>query len=129
MLDVVKSINFFNLCVCYISGDELMDTLSRYFAGSCRIRILLGSLFAAIVADGIVTKFLVLNGFASESNPFLHFSVGTDVFLTIKLLGGLLAAFYLWSIYKRHPKLSISCSSIFLTAYTFIISWNLFILW
>ena len=106
-----------------------MNTLSRYFAGSYRIRILLGSLFAAIVADGIVTKFLVLNGFANEGNPFLHFWVGRDVFLTIKLLGGLLAAFYLWSIYKRHPKVSILCSSIFLTTYTFIIFWNLLILW
>ena len=108
---------------------KLMETLKIYFAGSYRIRILVGSLFAAIVADGVITKFLVLNGFAIEGNPFLSFWVGKDVFLTIKLLGGLLAVFYLWSIYKRHPKLSISCSSIFLTAYTFIIFWNLFILW
>jgi len=107
----------------------LMETLRSHFAGSYRIRILLGSLFAAIVADGVITKFLVINGFASEGNPFLHFWVGEDVFLTIKLLGGLLAALYLWSIYKRHPKLSIGCSSLFLTAYTFIIFWNLLIFW
>ena len=113
----------------YLSINELMETLRSYFAGSYRIRILLGSLLAAIVADGVITKFLVLNGFADEGNPFLHFWVGEDVFLTIKLLGGLLAALYLWSIYKRHPKLSICCSSLFLTAYTFIIFWNLFILW
>ena len=106
-----------------------METLKSYFAGSYRIRILLGSLLAAMVADGVITKFLVLNGLADEGNPFLRFWVGEDVFLTIKLLGGLLAALYLWSIYKRHPKLSIYCSSLFLTAYTCIIFWNLLILW
>ena len=113
----------------YLSINELTETLRNNFAGSYRIRILLGSLLAAIVADGVITKFLVLNGFAYEGNPFLHFWVGEDVFLTIKLLGGLLAALYLWSIYKRQPRLSICCSSLFLTAYTFIIFWNLLILW
>ena len=107
----------------------VMGILRTYFAGSYQIRILLGSLLAAIVADGVITKYLVLNGFADEGNPFLHFWVGKDVFLTIKLLGGLLAALYLWSIYRRHPKLSIGFSSFFLTVYTFIIFWNVLILW
>ncbi len=106
-----------------------MKTLGYYFAGSYRIRILLGALLATIVADGIITQFLVLNGFAVEGNPFLRFWVGKDVFLTIKLLGGLLAAMYLWSIYRRYPKLSIAFSSLFLVAYTFIVFWNLLILW
>ena len=105
-----------------------METIKNYFAGSYQIRILLGSLVAAIVADGVITRFLVFNGFAHEGNPFLHFWVGENAFLAIKLLGGLLAAFYLWSIYKRRPKLSLCCSSLFLTAYTFIIFWNLLIL-
>lgn len=106
-----------------------LETLKSYFAGSYQIRILLGSLFAVMVADGVITKFLVLNGFASEGNPFLRFWVGKDVFLSIKLLGGLLAALCLWTIYKRHPTLSICCSSIFLAAYTFIVFRNLLILW
>ena len=100
-----------------------------YFASGYRIRILLGALLAAIVADGIITKFLVLNGFAVEGNPFLRSWVGEDTFLTLKLMGGLLAAMYLWSIYRRHPNLSIYFSSFFLVAYTFIIFWNLHILW
>lgn len=100
-----------------------------HFAGSYQIRILLGALVAAVVADGVITKFLVLGGFSVEGNPFLYFWVKDDAFLTIKLLGGLLAAFYLWSIYRKHPKLSICCVSFFLTAYTLIILWNLLILW
>ena len=106
-----------------------MKTLGTYFAGSnYRIRILLGALLSTIIADGIITKFLVLNGFAVEGNPFLRAWVVEDAFLTIKITGGLLAALYLWSIYRRHPKLSIVCSSIFLTGYTFIVFWNVHIL-
>ena len=102
---------------------------NSYFAGSYRIRILLVTLIAAVIADGVISKFLVEHGFATEGNPFLQFWIGKDEFLVIKLLGGLLAALYLWSIYKRNPKLSIACSSLFLTAYTFTIFWNLLILW
>ena len=104
--------------------DEVKNSLGNYFAGSYRIRIVLGSLLACIVADGIITKFLVINGLAVEGNPFLRFWVVEDGFLTIKLMGGLLAALYLWSIYRRNPRLSIFCSSLFLVAYTFIIFWN-----
>ncbi|MFC2033078.1 DUF5658 family protein [Chloroflexota bacterium] len=102
--------------------------LKDYFAGSYRIRILLGALFAAIVADGIITRFLVYNGLAQEGNPFLVYWLLEDKLLSIKILGGLLAALYLWGIYRRHPKLSVCFSSIFLTAYTFIVFWNLNIL-
>ena len=105
-----------------------MKKLKYYFAGSYRIRILLGSLFAAIVADGVITRFLVYNEFAREGNPFLEYWVLDDKFLTIKILGGLLAAMYLWSIYRRHPKLSVCFSSMFLSGYTFIVLWNLLIL-
>ena len=107
--------------------NNIMKSLTNHFAGSYRIRILLGSLLATIVADGIITKYLVLNGYAVEGNPFLYFWVGHDAFLTFKLLGGLIAAFYLWGIYRRHSKLSIFFSSLFLAVYTFIIFWNLLI--
>ncbi len=106
-----------------------MEILMTHFAGSYRIRILLGSQFAAIVADGVITRFLVHNSLASEGNPFLSSWVGDDMFLTLKLLGGFLAAVCLWFIYKRYPKLTIYCSSFFLVAYTFIIFWNLHILY
>ena len=105
----------------------LLEKLKYYFAGSYRIRILLGSLFAAIVADGVITRFLVHNGFAREGNPFLEYWVLEDKFLSIKILGGLLAILYLWSVHRRHPKLSICSTSIFLTGYILIICWNVLI--
>ncbi|MFC2002861.1 DUF5658 family protein [Chloroflexota bacterium] len=105
-----------------------MEKLKYYFSGSYPIRIILGTLFAAIVADGVITGFLVQNGFAREGNPFLYYWVLEDKLLSIKILGGLLAALYLWSIYRRHPKLSICFSSIFLIGYTLIVFWNLLII-
>ncbi|MFH1651138.1 MAG: DUF5658 family protein [Chloroflexota bacterium] len=103
--------------------------LKDYFAGSYTIRIILGALFAAIVADGVITRFLVHNGLASEANPFLQYwLMEEDKLLSLKILGGMLASMYLWSIYRRHPRLSIGFSSLFLAIYTFIIFWNLHIL-
>lgn len=107
---------------------SLTKMLKNYFAGSYPIRILLGALFAAVVADGIITMFLVDNGFAYEGNPFLSYWVCEDKLLSLKISGGLLATICLWSLYKRHAKLSLFFSSVFLTAYTFIVFWNLHIL-
>lgn len=108
-----------------IAVDKLMETISKFSSiSSYQIRILIGSLFAAIVADGIITRFLVHNGFAQEGNPFLIYWVVEDKLLSIKILGGLLAILYLWSVYRRHPKLSISFTSVSLIGYIFILCWN-----
>lgn len=106
-----------------------MASLKYYIsARSYKIRILIGSLFAAVVADGIITEFLVHKGLAREGNPFLTYWVVEDEFLFIKILGGLLVTLYLWDINRRHQALSIFFSSVFLTAYVFIIIWNLLLL-
>ena len=113
----------------YIAFDKFMETISKFCSiSSYQIRILIGSLFAAIVADGIITMFLVHNGLAQEGNPFLIYWVLEDKLLSIKILGGFPAILYLWSVYRRHPKLSISFTSVSLTGYVFILFWNLLIL-
>ncbi len=94
------------------------------FRSTYQIKILLGSLFATIVADGVITKFLVSRGLAMEGNPFLGDWVMNDAFYTLKICGALLALMYLWSIYKRYPRLSIGFTSMLLLVYTFIIFWN-----
>jgi hypothetical protein len=106
-----------------------MKNLRYYFpAASYQIRILIGALFAAIVADGIITRYLVHNGFALEGNPVVVQWLVEDKLLSVKILGGILAAFYIWSIYRKRPRLSVIFTSIFLVGYLFIICWNLLIL-
>ena len=106
----------------------VLEKLKAYFAGSYTQRILIGSLFAAVVADGIITKYLVSQGLATEGNPFLGDWVHNNAFYTLKIFGALLACFYLWSIGKRHPNLSIAFTSLLLAAYAYIVLRNLSIL-
>ncbi len=87
----------------------------------------MGSLFATVVADGLITEFMVRNGFGWEANPFLSHWVAEDAFLTLKLAGGFLASLCLLSMYRRRAKLSIWVSACSLTAYTIIIFWNLLV--
>src|SRR3990172_7933797 len=103
----------------YTKGSAL-ERLKGYFAGSYHIRILIGSLFAAVVADGIITKYLVSQGLATEGNPFLGDWVHNNGFYTLKIFGALLACFYLWSIGKRHPNLTIVFTSLLLAGYAYI---------
>jgi hypothetical protein len=106
-----------------------MDTLKPYISNrTYQIRILVGSLFAAIIADGIITNHLVHGNFAREGNPLLEYWVVDGRLLSVKMLGGLLAALYIWNIYRRYPKLATVFSSLFLLGYIVIICWNLLIL-
>ncbi len=113
----------------WVSAGEFMKALTNYFdAGHYQIRILIGALFAAIVADGVITMYLVHSGFAQEGNPFLEYWVAENKLLVMKICGGLLAGLYLWSVYRKHPRLSIIFTAILLTGYIFIVGWNLHIL-
>ncbi len=59
--------------------------------GGIRIRHLLTTLVVLIVADGVISNFLIRHGLAQEGNPFLQTLVGKESFLVIKVLGALRA--------------------------------------
>ncbi len=103
-----------------------MKAIKSYFAGDHRIRLLLGTLFALVVSDGIISKFLVTQRFGLEGNPLLQTWVGEEKFLVIKLVGALLAALILWDIHKQNYKLAFISTLCFLISYTLIVSWNIF---
>ncbi len=86
---------------------------------------LLGVLFALVVADGVITQYLVKNNLGIEGNPFLTTWVNQDIFLYIKILGALFCVFILWDIYKRWSRLAMSASIIFVIVYTCIVYWNI----
>ena len=89
---------------------------------------LLLALVILVVADGLVTRFLILNNIATERNPFLVGIVGTQAFLKIKVAGALLAAVILWDIYRRWPVLAKVATSLFVFIYAGIVTWNLYVL-
>jgi hypothetical protein len=92
-----------------------------------KLRLMLYTLFALIVADGLLTQFLVKGGYGSETNPFLRTCVGQDMFLAFKVSGAFLVIVYLWFKHSGHPKLVFTVTLAALTFYTVIIFWNLLV--
>jgi len=106
---------------------DVLKVPKRFNVKSHTMRLTLYTLFGLIVADGLLTKFLVTNGHAIEVNPFLQAWVSQDLFLAIKVSGAFLVTLLLWIKYNARPKLIYRISAIFLAFYTSIVFWNLFV--
>ncbi len=104
-----------------------LERISDYFAGTHHIRLLLYTLFALVVSDGLITTFLVTQGLGYEGNPFLQSLVTKEYFLLLKVLGASFSALVLLSICKRYPKLSLITILCFVILYTIIVYWNVFV--
>lgn len=96
---------------------------------SRNMRWLLYTLFSLVVADGLITQFLVTYNHAQETNPFLQFWVAQDVFLAIKVSGAFLVTLFLWIKYNAKPRLIYFSTVLFIAFYTVIIFWNLAVFW
>ena len=94
---------------------------------NCTVRYTLYALFGTIVADGIISQFLVTGGYGSEGNPLLMSLVGGEPFLGIKIAGAFLATLLLWIKYNDRPKLVYTVTVVALAFYTIIVYWNLFV--
>jgi len=89
------------------------------------VRYTLYTLFCIIVADGLITQFLVTGEHGSEMNPFLSAWVSHGAFLAIKVSGAFLATLFLWIKYNVKPGLVYTITVVFLAFYTAIVFWNL----
>ena len=89
------------------------------------VRYTLCVLFGLVVADGLISRFLVTGGYGSEGNPLLMAWVGEKSFLGIKIAGGFLATSLLWIKYNANPKLVYRIAVVALAFYTVIVCWNL----
>ena len=93
-----------------------------------QMRYLLYVLFGLIVADGILSDFLVSRNLGREWNPLLSALMGGEQFMLVKVCGALLVILLLWKIYTRRPGMAVVGSLCSLVFYTAIIYWNLFAL-
>ena len=91
------------------------------------MRLMLYTLFGLIVADGLITRFLVVNGQGLEGNPFLQAWACDDLFLAIKISGAFLITLFLWIKYNALPRLIYGITIVFLAFYTCVVFWNLFV--
>jgi len=89
------------------------------------VRLMLCVLFGIIVADGVISQFLVTGGYGSEGNPFLVSLVGGESFLAIKIAAALLVTLFLWVKYNTSPRLVNTVAVVALGFYTALVYWNL----
>lgn len=73
----------------------------------------------------MLTNVLIKNNLAREGNPFLLHIAGGSGLIIIKIIGVLVAAFILWDIHRRYPRLAFWTASIFLLVYLCIVVWNI----
>jgi len=79
--------------------EGVSNTIEGSFAGIRRIRCLLGTMFALVVADGLISNYLTILGLGTEWNPLLRALVGQEHFLAIKVAGALVSALILGFLY------------------------------
>ncbi len=101
---------------------------ARVIVSARQMRYLLYVLFGLIVADGILSDFLVSRNLGREWNPLLKTLMGGEQFMLIKVCGALLVMILLWNIYRKRPGMAVISSLCSLVFYTAIIYWNLFAL-
>lgn len=90
-----------------------------------RIEYLLGTLLSLVVADGLITQFLIKSGLGQEGNPLLRVLVTGSDFLIIKMCAAILCVIILWNIARRLPRLIFIFSACVVGIYTAILFWNI----
>jgi hypothetical protein len=90
-----------------------------------KIEYLLAALLMLVVADGVISQFLIKQGLGQEGNPFLKTLAADSDFLIIKMCGAILCVLILWSIAKKSPRLILLFSSFVVAIYSAILFWNL----
>ncbi len=109
-----------------ICGEKNLKTGRTYIAESHRFKLLLGTLMALVIADGRISRFLIVeNRFAEEMNPLLQPWIAEDAFMLMKVVVSFLGALALWHMYKRRPGLSFTVTSSLTAFYTVLIFWSL----
>ena len=89
-----------------------------------RIEYLLGTLLSLVVADGLITQFLIRSGLGREGNPLLKVLVTEGDFLIIKMCAAILCVLILWNIARRLPRLIFIFSTCIVGVYTALVLWN-----
>jgi hypothetical protein len=90
-----------------------------------RIEYLLGTLLGLVVADGLISQFLIKSGLGQEGNPFIRAVVTENKFLVVKMCGAILCVLILWNIARKSPGLIFIFSACIVGIYTAILFWNL----
>jgi len=89
-------------------------------------RYLIGLLASLVVADGLISNYIMGNNFGTESNLLIESLVGQASFILLKIIAAILSAVILWKVFKQRPRLGLVSIILFVSIYTVILWWNLF---
>jgi hypothetical protein len=81
-----------------------------------------------VIADGLISQFLVVSNIGSESNLLLRDIIRENYFLLLKIAGALLVSVMLWDIFRRHPNIASFVATLCVLIYTGIVYWNIGVL-
>ena len=104
-----------------------MKLLREFTTSKAPIKYLVLTLTVLVIADGLITEFLVGSGLGREGNPLLRGIVGEWTFMALKVVGAFLCAFLLWDINRRWPVLALVGTSCLVACYGAIVAWNVFV--
>lgn len=85
---------------------------------------LLAVLVLLNISDAILTHFLIHLDIAYEGNPLLNPLAGKPIFIVVKVVGVIFAAFVLKDIHRRRRRLALTVTAVFVLAYSIIVGWN-----
>jgi len=88
-------------------------------------RYLLWLLCSLVVADAIISNFIVQSGVGTEGNPFIESIVGQTSFVFLKLSAAFFSSLILWQVFKQHRRVGLASIIIFVILFTAILWWNL----
>ena len=91
-------------------------------------RYLVTALVLLIVADGLLSQYLVAGGFGFEGNPVIRGLIGKGHFVVIKMVGALVVGVILLDIYRRRAKVALLATLLCVILYTGIVYWNIGVL-
>jgi hypothetical protein len=92
--------------------------------GANAMKLLLVSLFCVMSIDGIFTYWAVTSGLASEWNDKIAPIAGDWQFVFLKVLGAIVSALVLWTVYKHLPKIAFIGATCIVAFYVAVLAWN-----
>jgi hypothetical protein len=97
----------------------------RLLAKMRQARNLLWLLCCLVVADAVISNFIVRSGFGTEGNPFIQSIVGQTSFIFLKLSAAFFSSLILWQVFSHHRRIGLASIILFVMLFTAILWWNL----
>ena len=85
---------------------------------------LLVLLVSVMSIDGIMTFWALTGGLAREWNPIVAPIAGDWHFILLKVVGAIVCAIALWTVYKSFPRIALIGANYVVAFYVAILAWN-----